>query len=117
MTKHDPRAKLIRKRSSPGGMRSYGNGSADRPRPPSAGHHRAWHRRLHAEGFARSLTLEKLSNATGARTIDIGGAIKHLVGLGLIGVKPGSGYVPGMHAGGRWAQSASCSLLVTEEGT
>jgi len=46
---------------------------------------------LHAEGFAGSLTLEKLSNATGARTIDIGGAIKHLVGLGLLGVKPGRG--------------------------
>ncbi len=50
-----------------------------------------YYRRLRAEGFASFPTIEMMAKSSGARSIDISGAIRRLVGLALIAVRPGSG--------------------------
>jgi DNA-binding MarR family transcriptional regulator len=54
--------------------------------------HDCRHYRLLAErGNASSPTIEEMAESARVRSIDITGAIKNLVGLALIAVKPGSG--------------------------
>ena len=50
-----------------------------------------YYRRLQAEGFASFPSIERMALDCGTRTIDISGAIKNLIGLALIAVRPGSG--------------------------
>ena len=51
----------------------------------------AWRRPLKAEGFAGSLSIERMAQSIGARTIDVSAAIKRLVEFGLVAIKPGAG--------------------------
>jgi hypothetical protein len=53
-----------------------------------AGHYR----RLHVEGFAGSLSFMRLADANDTDPKYIQAAVKHLVELGLIAVKPGGGH-------------------------
>jgi hypothetical protein len=50
-----------------------------------------YYRRLQAEGFASFPSIEQMALSSGVRPIDITGAIKRLVSLALLAVRPGSG--------------------------
>jgi hypothetical protein len=50
------------------------------------------YRRLHVEGFAGSLSFMRLADANDTDPKYIQAAVKHLVELGLIAVKPGGGH-------------------------
>jgi hypothetical protein len=48
-------------------------------------------RLLRERGHASFPSIEQMAQSARVRSIDIGGAIRHLVGLCLIAVRPGSG--------------------------
>jgi len=50
-----------------------------------------YYRLLDQRGYARPPTIEQMAQSAQVRSIDISDAIKHLVGLALLPVKPGSG--------------------------
>jgi hypothetical protein len=50
-----------------------------------------YYRLLRERGYASSATIEKMALSSRTRSIDITSAIKHLVGLALLAVKPGAG--------------------------
>jgi hypothetical protein len=50
-----------------------------------------YYRRLQADGNASSPTIEMMAESARVRPIDITTAIRHLVSLCLVGVKPGAG--------------------------
>jgi hypothetical protein len=52
----------------------------------------AHYRRLHVDGFAGSLSFMRLADANDTDPKYIQAAVKHLVELGLIAVKPGGGH-------------------------
>lgn len=52
-----------------------------------AGHYR----RLQAEGNASAPSIEMMALTAKVRSVDVTGAIRNLVGLALIAVRPGSG--------------------------
>jgi hypothetical protein len=47
-----------------------------------------YYRLLHERGYASVPSIEQMAKSSGARSIDISGAIRHLVGLALLAVKP-----------------------------
>jgi hypothetical protein len=49
------------------------------------------HRRLHVEGYAGRLSIETLALGLNAVPRDVRASISRLIGLALIGVKPGAG--------------------------
>jgi len=49
-------------------------------------------RRLHVDGFAGSLSFMRLADANDTDPKYVQAAVKRLVGLGLIGVRPGAGH-------------------------
>ena len=51
----------------------------------------AYYRLLHERGNASSPSIEEIALSSGTRSVDVTGAIKNLVGLALIAVRPGSG--------------------------
>jgi len=51
----------------------------------------AYYRLLHERGYGRPPTIEQMAKSAQVRSIDISEAIKHLVGLALLAVKPGAG--------------------------
>jgi hypothetical protein len=51
----------------------------------------AYYRLLEQRGYASVPSIEQMAKSSGARSIDISGAIRHLVGLALLAVKPGAG--------------------------
>jgi len=51
----------------------------------------AYHRELGERGHALSPTIGQMAQSAQVRSIDISGAIRNLVGLALIAVKPGAG--------------------------
>jgi hypothetical protein len=50
-----------------------------------------YYRLLHERGCASVPSIKTMARSTGTRSIDITSAIKHLVGLALLAVKPGAG--------------------------
>src|SRR5437660_9550895 len=50
------------------------------------------YRRLHVDGFAGSLSFMRLADANDTDPKYVQAAVKRLVGLGLIGVRPGAGH-------------------------
>src|SRR5437016_5771687 len=52
------------------------------------------YRRLQVQGFAGSVTIEKMAAHVGVETLSIRSSIKHLIELCLLGVKPGGGQRP-----------------------
>jgi hypothetical protein len=50
-----------------------------------------YYRLLYERGYASSPTIEAMADSANVRSIDITGAIKRLVELGLVAVQPGSG--------------------------
>ncbi len=50
-----------------------------------------YYRLLHERGCASVPSIEMMATSTGARPIDITGAIRNLVGLALLAVRPGAG--------------------------
>jgi|SRR5882672_639639 hypothetical protein len=50
-----------------------------------------YYRQLAQRGYASFPSIEQMAKSSGARPIDISGAIKRLVGLALLAVRPGSG--------------------------
>jgi hypothetical protein len=52
---------------------------------------REWYRRLYSEGFAGSLSFERMAKKIEADARDVRFAVNHLIGLGLVAVKPGAG--------------------------
>jgi hypothetical protein len=50
-----------------------------------------YYRRLQAEGLASFPSIEQMAKSAQVRSIDITGAIRNLVGLALLAVKPGAG--------------------------
>jgi hypothetical protein len=50
-----------------------------------------YYRLLHERGCAAVPSIEMMARSSGVRPIDITGAIKHLVELCLVAVRPGSG--------------------------
>src|SRR5882672_7772282 len=50
-----------------------------------------YYRQLAQRGYASFPSIEMMAKSSGARPIDISGAIKRLVGLALLAVRPGSG--------------------------
>jgi hypothetical protein len=51
----------------------------------------AYYRLLEQRGHASVPTIEQMAKSAQVRSIDITGAIRHLVGLALIAVRPGAG--------------------------
>jgi hypothetical protein len=49
------------------------------------------HRRLHVEGYAGRLTIERMALDLDAVPRDVRVAVRHLVELCLVGVRPGAG--------------------------
>ena len=49
------------------------------------------YRLLHERGYARPPTIEMMAQSAQVRSIDITNAIRHLIGLVLLAVKPGAG--------------------------
>jgi DNA-binding transcriptional regulator YhcF (GntR family) len=50
-----------------------------------------YYRLLHERGYASLPSIEQMAQSAQVRGIDISDAIKHLIGLGLVAVKPGAG--------------------------
>src|SRR5258707_6103522 len=50
------------------------------------------YRRLHVDGFAGSLSFMRLADANDTDPKYIQAAVRHLIELGLIGVRPGGGH-------------------------
>jgi hypothetical protein len=50
-----------------------------------------YYRVLDQRGYARPPSIEQMALSSGARPVDITTAVKRLVSLALLGVKPGSG--------------------------
>jgi hypothetical protein len=50
-----------------------------------------YYRELGERGVASFPSIKAMAQSSGARTIDVSGAIRNLVGLALIAVRPGSG--------------------------
>jgi len=48
-----------------------------------------WHRRMQDDGCADRITFEKMSSRIGVEPMRIRRSVRHLVELGVIGIKPG----------------------------
>jgi hypothetical protein len=52
------------------------------------------YRRIHIQGFAFRLTVERMAAHLGAEPMSIRSSLAHLVELAVLGIKPGSGRRP-----------------------